>query len=512
MKHIFTFIGLCTCILVNAQNSTDVLRYSIDNTQGTARYQSMGGAFGALGGDLSALQNNPAGSAVFNHSLFTVSGTAYQTDNTSNYFNTTNESQENSSDINQIGGVLILKSSQKSDWKKIALAINYEVNNNFQNNIYTTGRSNQGIDSYFLDFAQGVPFGDIQLQDRVVIQNGEEIIEKEYLEDAYLDIGANQGFGDQQTFLGYFGGIIDPVNETDENTDYSSNANYTSVNQQQTKNTLGYNSKFTVNFASQYQENLYIGASVNLHDVLYEEYNQFTETGYNTTSPIQRTTLDSFLRTVGGGVSLNVGAIAKLNQNVRIGGSYQSPTWYRLTDEFSQRIDSDLADQDISFINFNVINLFETYTIKTPSKLTGSLALIFGKEGLLSLDYSRQDMSQAQLKPLNDPTFSNENNQISTNLQAVSSLKIGGEYRISRVSLRAGYRYNQSPYKDRNIAGNLKGYSAGIGYNFGGSKLDFALNKTEQDYSEQLFTTGLTTPAMINRIQTNATLSYTLNF
>ena len=37
----------------------------MDNTVGSARFQSMGGAFGALGGDLSAININPAGSAVF---------------------------------------------------------------------------------------------------------------------------------------------------------------------------------------------------------------------------------------------------------------------------------------------------------------------------------------------------------------------------------------------------------------------------------------------------------------
>ena len=37
----------------------------MDNSVGSARFQSMGGAFGALGGDLSAININPAGSAVF---------------------------------------------------------------------------------------------------------------------------------------------------------------------------------------------------------------------------------------------------------------------------------------------------------------------------------------------------------------------------------------------------------------------------------------------------------------
>ena len=48
-----------------AQGFYDALRYSTDEIQGTARFRGMSGAFGALGGDMSAVSLNPAGSAVF---------------------------------------------------------------------------------------------------------------------------------------------------------------------------------------------------------------------------------------------------------------------------------------------------------------------------------------------------------------------------------------------------------------------------------------------------------------
>ena len=71
-----------------------------------------------------------------------------------------------------------------------------------------------------LNFAQGVPFGDILLRDG------------EFLEQAYLDIGSSQGYIDQQAFLGYYGGVIDPESTDESNTAYISNANYSSVNQE----------------------------------------------------------------------------------------------------------------------------------------------------------------------------------------------------------------------------------------------------------------------------------------
>lgn len=501
MKRHLSFILILSCALVSAQNINDVLKYSTENLQGTARFQSMGGAFGALGGDLSALNINPAGSAVFNNTLMTFSGTYYNTDNEANYFGTQTSSNINDTNINQIGGVFVFNNTNtNSDWKKFSLALNYDLVQNFENSYLVQGRSNQGVDSYFLNFAEGTPFGAILLDDGELIENG------------YLDIGANGGFSDQQAFLGYYGGIIDPLDNDPLTTQYTRNASYTNVDQQFQRTNIGYNSKFTVNMASEYKDQLYLGASLNFHSVFNERIDRLTETGYDATSEIQRTTFDNLLSTEGNGFSLTLGAIAKLNDYVRLGASYQSPTWYRLNDNLSQRINSNLADEDIAFIDFNIINLFETYTIQTPSKLTGSMAVIFGKNGLLSFDYGYQDFSNAELRPDSDPNFQNVNSDISEQLGAVSSFRLGGEYRLAQVSLRAGYRFEQSPYATTNTIGDLNGISGGIGYNFGGSRLDFSVNRIDQQVNEQLLDTGLMTPATIDRVRTNATLSYTINF
>ncbi|MBT8237100.1 MAG: outer membrane protein transport protein [Croceitalea sp.] len=500
MRSYFTFILGMLCIIASGQNINDVLRYGTENIQGTARFQAMGGAFGALGGDLSSLNINPAGSAVFNYSQFTLSGTNYNRNNDATFGSSTLNTELNALEFNQIGGVFVFNSSD-SPWSKLALALNYDLVENFDNEFFASGNTSEGLDNYFLNFAQGVPFGNLLLGDN------------EFIEEGYLRIGSQQGFGAQQAFLGYYGGIIDPVDDTDDaNTAYVSNAEYGSVNQRYRQTTNGYNSKFTANFSGQYQENLYLGASLNFHGILYEKLTLIDETGYDSGSAIQSATFDNLLRTEGTGFSFSLGAIARLNENVRVGGSYQSPTWYTLTDDTSQRISSDLADDDIGFIDFNIVNLFEEYRIKIPSKLTGSVAVVFGKDGLLSFDYGYQDMSQAELRPTTDPSFASENDFITSQLGTVNSYRLGGEYRIDQVSLRAGYRFEESPYEDSTLIGNLEGYSAGLGYDFGGSRLDLAVNRTEQDVNKFFFDAGPANAAMVNQINTNVSLSYTLKF
>ena len=55
MKNlILTLMGLVSMGSSFGQDLTDALRYSRGETEGTARFKSMSGAFGALGGDMSA--------------------------------------------------------------------------------------------------------------------------------------------------------------------------------------------------------------------------------------------------------------------------------------------------------------------------------------------------------------------------------------------------------------------------------------------------------------------------
>ena len=502
MKRNYTFILLLVCAFASAQNINDVLRLSGEGSYGTARFQGLNGAFGALGGDLSSLNVNPAGSAVFNNSLLSLTGSNYNTKNDARYFNGSTSTNLNSLDLNQIGGVFVFKStSTSSPWKKLALAFNYDLIKNFDDDLFVSGNSNQGIDNYFLNMADGVPFGPLLIQD------------DEFIEEAYLDIGATLGFVDQQAFLGYYSGILDPVDFSDDNnTAYISNAKYSTIDQDYSQSTTGYNSKFTANLASQYGDNLYLGASLNVHSVFLDKLTQLSERGFDADSEIQNITFDNFLRTQGTGFSLSLGAIGKLNENFRIGGSYQTPTWYNLSDETSQKIYSDLAASDISYINFNIVNIYEDYTIKIPGKLTGSLAMIFGQDGLISFDYSYQDMSKAELRPGSDPSFASENDYISDKLSTVSTFRVGGEYRIEALSLRAGYRFEQSPYANGGTIGDLNGYSGGIGYNFGGSRLDLSYNYSTQDINKQLFDVGLPTPASITNKNSVISLGYTLNF
>lgn len=114
------------CKTVFAQSETDIVRYSIPATAGSARVSAMGGAFGALGGDLTALVNNPAGIGVFRKSEISITP----------WLNVANTKADNTSirkssfQLGSFGGVIALY-NKNSDWKGFNFGINYTNLNNF---------------------------------------------------------------------------------------------------------------------------------------------------------------------------------------------------------------------------------------------------------------------------------------------------------------------------------------------------------------------------------------------
>jgi predicted porin len=161
-------------------------------------------------------------------------------------------------------------------------------------------------------------------------------------------------------------------------------------------------------------------------------------------------------------------------------------------------------------VNPDITNYYEPYKLQTPSKWTGSMAYVFGKKGLISVDYAIKDYSSIQFKPTTDSYYRTQNNKMNTLLNSANELRIGGEYKIEAWSLRGGYRSEQSPCKNKTTIGDLKGYSGGIGYNFGGTKIDLAYATFKRDTNEGFFEQGLTDGASINT--KNSTLTLTLLF
>ena len=438
--------------------------------------------------NFSAINVNPAGAAIFANNQAGITLSNFNIKNNSDYFGTKNSENRNSFSLNQTGGIFVFNNTNsKSDWKKFTLAVNYENSNNFDNSLISIGTNpNNSVANYFTSVANSI---------NVPVST----LENYYYEELTLR--------EQIAFLGYQGYLINlnPTNPNDNS--YISNIDAGNFYQDSFIESNGYNGKVAFNAAAQYKDRFYFGLNVNTHFTDYRKVSNFYEENDNSANGLRQLYFDTDLHTYGNGFSMQMGAIAKVTKSFRAGLSYQSPTWYTLTDELLQTISttgfSGSTTNPNSDPDSNVLVTYEPYKLKTPGKWTGSLAYVFGKKGLLSVDYAVKDYSSTKYRP-NDNFFRPTNLAMKNSLTLANELRIGGEYRIRQWSLRGGYVNEQSPYKNSKTIGDLTGFSGGFGYNFGNTKLDMSYShsqrKTQQGFFEQGFTDGPTINSQNNTI------------
>ena len=252
--------------------------------------------------------------------------------------------------------------------------------------------------------------------------------------------------------------------------------------------------------------------NINSHFIDFRKSTYFIEENNNAGSTINRVNFENELYTTGEGLSIQLGSIVKLSDNVRAGLSYATPTWLTLREETTQYLSTfNDAENNGYTLNPNIVNVFPEYNLRTPGKLTGSLAYIVGKTGLISFDYSRKNYGNTRFNTGENQLDNELNNDISNNFKAANSYKIGAELRHKKFSFRGGYRLEESPYKNTTVVGDLTGFSLGLGYNFGNSKLDLAYENTEQKRMQQLYQSGNLDPASLNNKNSILTLTLSLD-
>ena len=457
MKGLITIMIFFAAILTASAQSLGYqdlgILFSQDDNNGSARFTAMSGAFGALGGDISAMNVNPAGISVFNNSYFSGTFNSRNANITSNYYGNSLKTQDNFFNLSHAGAVLIFDSSYKSEWSKFAVGFNYRITKDFTNSFLARGNSEVAT---FRNFP--------------------------------LDINTpiiNYKIADEQFFSNSYTGEISELN---------------------------------IAFSSVHQKKLHVGFALNFYDLNFSQQSQLEEFNRDENNNTLEVNLYQENSTIGGGISANAGFIYKAHQNFRFGLSYQTPTWFTEIIETTNIIDNDgfFGDTEIAVSNDNIVydnttgNYFPTqellYRLKTPSKLTASAAFIFGKMGLLSLDYSNKNYKNIKLF---NGDFRDENQFFQNELRNTHAINIGTEWRIHQFSIRGGYKFEQDPDRLAENANNLKGHSLGAGYNFGSFKLDFSysnnnktnfynfysgfdVNSAELQIDNRIFTTSVT--------------------
>ena len=499
MRSLF-YLGTALIIsqLLVAQTLNDVIYLTQSGLNGSARYTSMAGAFGALGGDLTAISDNPASSSVFLNTEIGGSLNFQSRENKGMFFGETKSNSEENFYFDQFGAVFIFNNTnQESSWTRISAAINVNRINNYDQKASISGINKTGVSEYFLHFANGIAFEEIQLYD------------DESISDIYRYLGDEIGFGAQQAFLGYQSYIIDPLSLNNQEKSYLSNVSSGKYRQNLDILNNGLHRKISFNFSTLYKNTLHLGANINRHKIEFRNEQKFFEGDQGLDSFIYDINFNNDLISYGDGFSIQFGGILKFN-NLRLGISYDSPQWIDIQDETQQKISAYRFEESLEIqeiINPDITNFYLPYRLKIPSKTSLSLAYVFNQIGLISLEYSNQNLSNSMLSQESVSEFlNNVNNEVNNSLNALNTIKIGSEYRLRNISFRAGYLY-QTKNQDF-IMNDNQAITFGIGFDFGASNINLSFVNFQQNQGLKLFSNGLTTPYEISKNLTQLTLSY----
>lgn len=453
-----------------AQSFDHAFRMAQESSSGTARYQALGGAFGSLGGDYSSTKQNPAGLGVLHRSEFQ---TTFQ-------FNSQNSS---------------------ALW--------------FQNSTETQGKTN---------FSPGMSFVSAHYDEEsgVGLSFGMGASPRHVFSRSYRAVaGTKTPFS-----LADFAAFITPASLNENDLAWTKDNNPYDKNVAPWLSILGYNAGWTLpqtlggssqyvsffqyggkpegpdnseidviekgsaydidfNLAANFHDTFYMGLGVRLATITYRMASVYSEIF----DKEDYLSLSNILETNGSGGAVNVGVIYRPTDQLRLGLSYFSPTWYALTDVYYASaesykvldVDGNVLDEDKRKIQAETPEGAWDYRLRTPSKWVASASFVLGQLGLISTDL---EWAQYKRIRLSDQwgEYQEQNQLIKEYSQSVPTIRVGGELRLTpQISLRGGYSKRFSPW-----AGTMEPRSnvpLSVGVSESGTVPHYELTEGSQSFS-----------------------------
>ena len=244
-------------------------------------------------------------------------------------------------------------------------------------------------------------------------------------------------------------------------------------NQNFTKETNGALREYIFTLGGNYNDKLFLGATLGVPFFNYTEKTTYTEnldTYFDTLGYDYLYHCDEF-RASATGINLKLGIIYQPANYIRVGAAFHTPSWYpNVKESFRNEFDinniyylrSDTlyyteSDGEITY------GEFKGYQLTTPYRAMANVAFIFKKHGFINLDYEFTDYSTSTLQS-NSYNFNNENNATRKYYQPAHTVRIGGELNLSPIALRLGYAFSSNPYsKYLEKDGTQHTISGGIG-------------------------------------------------
>lgn len=455
-----------------AQGELDAYRYSQSDLSGTARYLGMGGAFGALGGDISAMSSNPAGLGIYRSSEVVTTISLSSIKAKSNWNGSNADVTKNKFNFDNIAYVGYFPTGNDEGLIGWNVGFSYNRVKNFNRNYRVSGRQAYSLADYTAAKASyagkdnegwyGLNVG--ELND--LFQNPEQ---------AYENLGGYwlPALGYQSGYYALNSGSADEYHSAFGHTENGAWLPYEPMDVQLSVNERGSIDKYDFSFAANISDRIFLGATVAVTDLNYRmssTYDEFFGDKDNLW-------LDNQKSTDGTGYSFNIGAIVRPTDFLRLGVAYNSPTWYKMTDYFEAQggtyIEGGMAEDE----HGNLVpapemqgetprNVYSDYKLRTSDKWIFSAAGIIGNVALISVDYELGNYKHMHLSDPNGYAFS-DNELIKEDFGYSQAIKVGAEVKVTpQFAIRAGGGWQSSPMKKEFREGEFEVYPAGTVANY----------------------------------------------
>ncbi|MDR1673312.1 MAG: hypothetical protein LBS09_07640 [Bacteroidales bacterium] len=424
-----------------SQNAGDILRFSQHYAGGTARSLSMGGAFGALGGDMSSMSLNPAGIAIYRGAEFSFTPAMTFTSSDSRFVpNKTSFTESNARfNITNIGYVSTWTRHSEKGLQSVNFGMAYNRLKEFSYNAYVYTNVSS---SMLNDFAWTANTG---------------------------------GWNDWYEQLAYDVFAID--DDPDYNDAYRNNliADGDPFAEHPMKRTFGARGgigEYDLSLGLNFDNKLYWGATMGIQSLWYEEFFTHSETIDKILNDFE---FQSDYTTRGLGINLKTGLIYRPFNLLRLGVAIHTPTRYRLRSELTTDINAyynqapDISKPNTYYYTASSDIAEKKFKLVSPWRYNAGIAVVLGTVGLFSFDAEYVDYTHSELLPNAD--LHEENNLTKILYKSTINLKAGTEFRVGHVSLRGGVAHYASPYSseyyERNEGLEKQGtlsISGGIGF------------------------------------------------
>ncbi len=488
--------------MMMGQSAINAYQLSASDLRGTARFMSMGGAFGALGGDISTLNQNPAGIGVYRSSEIGVTLDIDMTKSTA----TTPGGSFSDSDThffcNNFGyvGTIHLDSetmptfSWGASYSRVA-SFNRTYHGAFPS--LSTSMSN-----YIANFSNGYAPGQL-----------------------YEPMKGEQGYGynpfqdsdcDWLSILAYNSYMINPIGDSSDYNGLFKNG--TTGDAEFSVRERGHVDEYSINFGGNISNVVYWGVGFGITDIdfsqeaFYDE--QLTDARIpnkdadGTTNGNAYNALSNHSVTSGSGFNMKFGLIFKPINEFRLGFAIHTPTWYSLSQSYYGEVNYSYApsylhssgnsgsDWEYPSTDYWTDDAYYNWKLKTPWRMIVSAAGVIGGRFIISGDYEYTAYNNMSVSSQNNygtyDKLEDVTDDVKTYFKAANTLRLGAELRVTpQFSLRAGYSYstsNQQNGIERDMdyvytSGTNPAYTldnttqyvtCGLGYRFGGFYVDAA--------------------------------------